>query len=113
MSSWHATSSARACGQRPPSPAAGFISAASSIFSASANNPMATDSYPLTARWLFPVDQPPLARGTLTIEGDRISAVEKAGVRTAEIDLGNVAILPGFTNAHTHLDLSDALGKCP
>lgn len=74
---------------------------------------MATEPYTLTARWLFPVDQPPLARGTLTVEGDRIVAVEKAGTRAADIDLGNVAILPGFTNAHTHLDLSDAVGKCP
>src|SRR5437870_501988 len=67
----------------------------------------------LTARWLFPVDQPPLARGTITIHDDKIVAVEKAGTRTADIDLGNAAILPGFTNAHTHLDLSDALGRCP
>ena len=67
----------------------------------------------LTARWLFPVDGPPLSRATITIDGNRITHVDKAGARTADIDLGNVAILPGFVNAHTHLDLSDALGKCP
>ena len=67
----------------------------------------------LTARWIFPVEQLPLARGTITIQGDRILSVDKAGTRTADIDLGNVAILPGFVNAHTHLDLSDALGQCP
>jgi cytosine/adenosine deaminase-related metal-dependent hydrolase len=67
----------------------------------------------VTARWLFPVDQPPLARGTLTIQGGRILAVDKAGARTADIDLGNAAILPGLVNAHTHLDLSDAVGRCP
>jgi aminodeoxyfutalosine deaminase len=71
------------------------------------------DQFTLTARWIFPVDQPPLARGTITIQGERILAVEKAGTHTADIDLGNVAILPGFVNAHTHLDLSDALDKCP
>ncbi len=71
------------------------------------------DQFTLTARWIFPVDQPPLACGTITIQGERILAVDKAGTRTADIDLGNVAILPGFVNAHTHLDLSDALGKCP
>jgi aminodeoxyfutalosine deaminase len=67
----------------------------------------------LSARWIFPVEQPPLARGTITIQKDRILAVDKAGTRTADIDLGNVAILPGLVNTHTHLDLSDALNQCP
>jgi aminodeoxyfutalosine deaminase len=67
----------------------------------------------LTARWIFPADRPPLPRGTITIQGDKILAVESAGTRTADTDLGNVAILPGLVNAHTHLDLSDARGKIP
>ncbi len=67
----------------------------------------------LTARWLFPVSQPPLQHGTVTISGDRIVAVEPHGSRTADIDLGNTAILPGLVNAHTHLDLSGLRGKCP
>jgi cytosine/adenosine deaminase-related metal-dependent hydrolase len=74
---------------------------------------MGSEPYTLTARWVFPALQPPLARGTVTIQGDRIVAVDKAGTRSADLDLGNVALLPGFTNAHTHLDLSDALGQCP
>lgn len=74
---------------------------------------MPAESYTLTARWIFPVFGPPLPRGTITIRGDTIEAVEPHGTRTADVDLGNVAILPGFVNAHTHLDLSDALGKCP
>ena len=65
----------------------------------------------LTARWIFPVDGPPLERGTVTIRGDRIHAVEPRGQRTADEDLGNVAILPGLVNAHTHLDLSDLRGQ--
>ena len=67
----------------------------------------------MTARWIFPISGPPLAQGTITIQEDRILAVDKSGSRTPDIDLGNVAILPGFVNAHTHLDLSDALGRCP
>src|SRR5438445_12677457 len=68
-------------------------------------------SLSFTARWIFPVDGPPLERGIITIGGDRIVAVEPHGTRTA--DLGNVAILPGFVNAHTHLDLTGARGVCP
>ena len=67
----------------------------------------------LTARWVFPVDVPPLERGVVTIAGDRIAAVEPHGTRTADYDLGNAAILPGLVNAHTHLDLSGARGRCP
>jgi cytosine/adenosine deaminase-related metal-dependent hydrolase len=67
----------------------------------------------LTARYVFPVSGPPLPNGLLTYEGDKIVAVEPAGTRTADLDLGNVAILPGFVNAHTHLDLSGARGLIP
>jgi cytosine/adenosine deaminase-related metal-dependent hydrolase len=74
---------------------------------------MHAEPYTLTARWIFPVEQPPLPRGTITIQGDRIIAVTKAGTTAPDIDLGNVAILPGLVNAHTHLDLSDAQGQCP
>jgi cytosine/adenosine deaminase-related metal-dependent hydrolase len=67
----------------------------------------------LTARWVFPVDGPPLERGTVTVKGDKIAAVEQHGRRTADVDLGNAALLPGLVNAHTHLDLSGMRGKCP
>ena len=66
-----------------------------------------------TARWIFPASGPPLERGTLTIRGSLIEAVEPHGVQTAEVDLGNVAIIPGLVNAHTHLDLSGARGLIP
>jgi cytosine/adenosine deaminase-related metal-dependent hydrolase len=71
------------------------------------------EHFTLTARWIFPVDQAPLAGGAITVRGTIIESVDPAGTRVADLDLGNVAILPGFTNAHTHLDLSDAGGKCP
>lgn len=71
-----------------------------------------------SARWIFPVDLPPLhplpiERGTITIQGERIAAIQQHGARAPDVDLGNVAILPGFVNAHTHLDLSGARGLCP
>ncbi len=70
-------------------------------------------AWSLTARWIFPVSGPPLERGVLTLAGDRIVAVTPAGDRTADFDLGNVAILPGLVNAHTHLDLSGLSGLAP
>ena len=66
----------------------------------------------LAARWIFPVSSPPLSDGLLTIAGERIVSVEPRGGRSADRDLGDVAILPGFVNAHTHLDLSGLRGKC-
>ena len=67
----------------------------------------------LTARWIFPVDRDPIPDGTMTIQNDRIVAVEAKGQRQADKDLGNVAILPGLVNAHTHLDLSGLRGLTP
>jgi cytosine/adenosine deaminase-related metal-dependent hydrolase len=66
-----------------------------------------------TARWIFPVAAPPLGGGTITIAADKIVAVEPHGHRKADVDLGDVAIVPGFVNAHTHLDLTGARGQCP
>lgn len=67
----------------------------------------------LTARWVFPVAGPPLSRGTVSIQRSRVVAVEPHGDRTADEDLGNVALIPGLVNAHTHLDLSGARGATP
>ena len=67
----------------------------------------------LTARWVFPVAGPPLERGVVAIRDGRIEAVLSHGERTADHDLGNVALVPGFVNPHTHLDLSGARGLVP
>ncbi|MFN0195759.1 MAG: hypothetical protein ACKVT0_03385, partial [Planctomycetaceae bacterium] len=58
------------------------------------------------ARWIFPVDRPPLADATLEIEGDRITAIIERHDSQA-VDLGNVALIPGLVNAHAHLEFSD------
>lgn len=70
-------------------------------------------SWTLTARWVFPVDAPPLERGVVAVVGDKIAAVEAHGRLTADIDLGDAAVLPGLVNAHTHLDLSGMRGLAP
>lgn len=71
------------------------------------------DTVTLTARYIFPVAGPPLERGLVTIAGDQIVAVEPQGALTAHFDVGNAAIVPGFVNAHTHLDLTGARSQTP
>ena len=60
------------------------------------------------ARWVLPIASPPIAHGAVAVEGERIVWVGPAasapeGVRA---DLGDAALLPGFVNAHTHLELT-------
>lgn len=66
-----------------------------------------TSAFSLKACYLFPVDAPPVPDGVLTIAGGRIVAVGENASGQPPLDLGNVAILPGLINAHTHLELSD------
>jgi cytosine/adenosine deaminase-related metal-dependent hydrolase len=65
------------------------------------------------ARWVFPVSGPPVPNSVLVVRDDLIVGVEPRGARTPDEDLGNVALVPGFVNAHTHLDLSGARGLIP
>jgi cytosine/adenosine deaminase-related metal-dependent hydrolase len=61
----------------------------------------------LKARYIFPASAPPIADGTVTIAGEQIVAVGESPQAGEVEDLGNVALLPGLVNAHTHLELSD------
>ena len=58
------------------------------------------------ARYVYPVEGPPIANGCLTIEHGRIAWVGNSSDRSCDMNLGNVAIVPGFVNAHTHLELA-------
>ncbi len=60
----------------------------------------------LRARIVFPVDRPPIENGVVTFDGDRILAVGSTDTGIKPVDLGNVALLPGLVNAHTHLEFS-------
>jgi cytosine/adenosine deaminase-related metal-dependent hydrolase len=64
------------------------------------------DSLALRARWVFPVDQPPIEGGVVTIAGGRIVAVGENSSGQPPRDLGDVALIPGLVNAHTHLEFS-------
>jgi len=67
------------------------------------------------AAWVLPMDRPPIKGGVVSVDRDRITAVGDFGDvgGGAVEDLGNVAILPGLVNAHTHLELSWMRGQVP
>lgn len=64
----------------------------------------------LSARWVFPVAGPPIENGRVTVVGTTIESVGPPESWAADEHLGNVAIIPGLVNPHTHLDLSGARG---
>jgi cytosine/adenosine deaminase-related metal-dependent hydrolase len=64
------------------------------------------------ASWILPINQRPIAGGTVILDRDVIRAVGPHDGGAAE-DLGHVAILPGLVNAHTHLELSWMRGQVP
>ncbi|HKB11282.1 MAG TPA: amidohydrolase family protein [Vicinamibacterales bacterium] len=67
------------------------------------------------ASWLLPIAEPAIRNGWVAVERDRIVAVghraQSDGVRA--VNLGEVAILPGLVNAHTHLELSYLRDEVP
>src|SRR5687768_13336260 len=65
----------------------------------------------LRARWVVPIDRPPIDGGLVTLAGGQIVAVGENQSGRPPIDLGDVALLPGLVNAHTHLEFS--LLDCP
>jgi len=64
------------------------------------------------AAWVLPIVQRPIAGGTVTVDNGRIAAVGEYAGGPVE-DLGNVAVMPGLVNTHTHLELSWMRGQVP
>ena len=67
----------------------------------------ATQPFALQARLVFPISSPPRRNCVVTIARDRIVAVGENRSGHPAVDLGDVAILPGLINPHTHLEFSD------
>jgi 5-methylthioadenosine/S-adenosylhomocysteine deaminase len=69
------------------------------------------------ARWVVPVEQPPVEHGAVLIAAD--GHIAAAGPDSAvpappgvpSTDLGRVAVLPGLVNSHTHLELTGLEGQ--
>src|SRR5262245_43161177 len=62
--------------------------------------------FAIRARWVYPVDRPPIDGGIVTIAAGRIVAVGENTSGQPPHDLGDVALIPGLMNAHTHLEFS-------
>jgi len=66
----------------------------------------------LTADHVLPISSPPIEDGFVAMEGEVISAVGRRSeigsqFENAEVvELGNSAILPGFVNCHSHLEIT-------
>jgi cytosine/adenosine deaminase-related metal-dependent hydrolase len=67
------------------------------------------------AAWVLPVSEPPIRDGWVAVDRGRIVAVGRRvpadGAR--DVRLGDVVIMPGLVNAHTHLELSYLRDQIP
>jgi aminodeoxyfutalosine deaminase len=72
----------------------------------------------LRARYLLPLNRPPVENGAVLISGYRICAhglFHELRSQTSEpvVDLGDSILLPGLINAHCHLDYTGMAGQIP
>ena len=60
------------------------------------------------AAWIVPVSDPPMRDAWIAVDRGRVAALSRRGPTdgSREVDLGDVVVLPGLVNAHTHLELS-------
>lgn len=66
------------------------------------------------AKWVLPIAQRPIENGWVSVADGRVAAVGAGRAEWPdETDLGDVALLPAFVNAHTHLELSWLEGRVP
>ncbi|HWS88212.1 MAG TPA: amidohydrolase family protein [Pyrinomonadaceae bacterium] len=68
------------------------------------------------ARWVLPIVEKPIRDGAVAVEGTRVAGVgpraevsERFPSASVE-ELGEAALLPGFVNCHTHLELTAMRG---
>jgi cytosine/adenosine deaminase-related metal-dependent hydrolase len=61
----------------------------------------------VSAEWVLPVDGPPIEHGVVRFENGQIVEV---GAGRADRHFADAAIVPGFVNAHTHLEYANYAG---
>jgi cytosine/adenosine deaminase-related metal-dependent hydrolase len=71
---------------------------------------MRRDTLTVQARYVFPVEGSPIENGAVRLQEGRIGWVGPSRDEAGDLDLGNVAIVPGLVNAHTHLELASLDG---
>ncbi len=63
------------------------------------------------ARWVLPMDAPPMEHGEVVVEDGLIAAVRTRQTPAAECrDFGDAVLLPGLVNAHSHLEYTALRG---
>lgn len=70
------------------------------------------------AAFVLPVTSPPIRDGYVVVRDGVVAGVGPIAARPSvpgisEVDLGSTLLLPGFVNAHTHLELSHLEGAVP
>lgn len=69
------------------------------------------------AAWVCPIDGPPIRDGSVRVDDGRITWVgrhDDPEVYTlTQMVMGNVVLMPGLINAHTHLELTWLHGQVP
>ncbi len=61
----------------------------------------------IAAQYIFPITGEPIPMGVVTLDGDnRITAIGQLQSETGSTEFYNGIIVPGFVNAHCHLELS-------
>lgn len=58
------------------------------------------------AKWILPVEGEPIENGIIEIANGIIRSLHKSHGTELTNDLGEVALIPGLVNAHTHLEFS-------
>ncbi|MBA2383213.1 MAG: amidohydrolase family protein [Actinobacteria bacterium] len=64
----------------------------------------------ISADWVLPVEGAPIAHGAVAIEDGRVAAIGPAEALGEGEHFPEAAIMPGFVNAHTHLEYAAYAG---
>jgi aminodeoxyfutalosine deaminase len=71
------------------------------------------DSIRIQAKFIVVSPRQILSPGQIVVRHGRIVEFSSAAASTADLDLGDAVLLPGFVNAHTHLEFSDLVQPFP